>query len=56
MHSNRIPLQTNCLLLERDGVRVLIETGYGDKWTAKERSIYAMEPRCILNALAEHGG
>jgi glyoxylase-like metal-dependent hydrolase (beta-lactamase superfamily II) len=53
--NNRIPLQTNCLLLERDGVRVLIETGYGDKWTEKERSIYAMEPRCILNALAEHG-
>jgi glyoxylase-like metal-dependent hydrolase (beta-lactamase superfamily II) len=50
---NRIPLQTNCLLLERDGVRVLVETGCGDKWTDKERSIYALEPRSILDALAE---
>ena len=51
--SNRIPLQTNCLLLERDGVRVLVETGCGDKWSDKERSIYALESRSILDALAE---
>jgi glyoxylase-like metal-dependent hydrolase (beta-lactamase superfamily II) len=31
----------------------LIETGCGAKWTAKERSIYAMEERTILDALAE---
>ena len=51
--NNRIALQTNCLLLERGNERVLIETGCGSKWTDKERSIYAMEDRTILDALAE---
>ena len=50
---NRIELQTNCLLLEHDGRRVLVETGCGDKWTDKERSIYGIEHRCVLDALAE---
>lgn len=50
---NRIPLQTNCLLLECDGRRVLVETGCGDKWTDKERAIYGLEQRCVLDALAE---
>ena len=30
---NRIPLQTNCLLLDDGEEKVLIETGFGDKWT-----------------------
>ena len=51
--SNRIPLQTNCLLLERDGVRVLVETGCGDKWTDKERAIYDLERRTVVDALRE---
>ena len=50
---NRISLQTNCLMLERDGERVLIETGFGDKVGEKERSIFAMESRSIGVALAE---
>ena len=36
---NCIPLQTNCLLLEMDGSRVLIETGNGSKWSPKERAL-----------------
>lgn len=52
---NRIGLQTNCLLLERDGTRVLVETGYGGKWSDKERGIFAMEPRTVVDALAEVG-
>lgn len=52
---NRIRLNTNCLLLERDGQRVLIETGLGDKYTEKERSIYALEDRTIIDALKEAG-
>jgi glyoxylase-like metal-dependent hydrolase (beta-lactamase superfamily II) len=52
---NRIPMQTNCLLLTGGGRRVLIETGIGDKFDAKKRSIYAMEERCILDALREEG-
>lgn len=50
---NRIELQTNCLLLEHDGRRVLVETGCGDKWTDKERAMYGLQDRCVLDALAE---
>ena len=35
---NCIPLQTNCLLLEMDGSRVLIETGNGSKWATQGKS------------------
>jgi len=52
---NRIALQTNCLLLEREGTRVLVETGYGGKWSEKDRAIFAMEPRTVVDALAEVG-
>jgi glyoxylase-like metal-dependent hydrolase (beta-lactamase superfamily II) len=50
---NRIAMQTNCLLLENGSRKVLVETGYGNKWSQKERAIYAMEDRTILDALAE---
>lgn len=52
---NRIPLQTNCLLLEGGGRRVLVETGYGSKWGEKDRAIFGMEQRSVLDALAEAG-
>ena len=51
---NTIPLQCNCLLLEQGGTRVLVETGNGDKWSDKERSIYHLEERTVLDGLAEH--
>jgi glyoxylase-like metal-dependent hydrolase (beta-lactamase superfamily II) len=39
---NRIELALNCLLV-RDGKRtVVVETGMGEKWGAKEREIYAL--------------
>jgi glyoxylase-like metal-dependent hydrolase (beta-lactamase superfamily II) len=50
---NRIPLQTNCLLLARDSMRVLIETGFGDKWSDKERGFYDIERRTVVDALRE---
>jgi len=51
---NRILLQTNCLLLDdHEGRKVLIETGYGDKFDEKSRSIFGMEERCIVDALGE---
>lgn len=50
---NRIPLQTNCVLLERAGVRVLVETGFGAKWSDKERTLYDLERRTIVDALRE---
>ena len=58
----RITVQHNCLLLERldevaPGTRlpapklVLLEVGTGDKLTEKDREIFAMEPRSIVDAL-----
>jgi glyoxylase-like metal-dependent hydrolase (beta-lactamase superfamily II) len=52
---NRIALATRSLLVEtRDGL-VLVEAGCGDKWTAKERAMYALAPRTAADALAEIG-
>ncbi len=50
---NRIPLQQNCLLLERDGELVLIEAGIGDKLSDKLRDIYDQERRTVVDALHE---
>ncbi len=52
---NRIPMQSNCLLLENGDRKVLVETGCGDKWSEKERAIYAMEQRTVRDALEERG-
>lgn len=52
---NRIPVQTNALLLEREGALVVIEVGNGDKFGAKERDIYSMENRSVIDALHEAG-
>jgi glyoxylase-like metal-dependent hydrolase (beta-lactamase superfamily II) len=52
---NRIALATRSLLVEsRDGL-VLIEAGYGDKWSTRERELYELEQRTAVDALAEHG-
>ena len=50
---NRIRLQTNCLLLDDGHRKVLVETGFGDKWTDKERNIYDLEKRSVVDALYE---
>ena len=47
---NRILLQTNCLLLEQSAAKVLVEAGCGDKWSEKERGIYAIENRTVVDA------
>jgi glyoxylase-like metal-dependent hydrolase (beta-lactamase superfamily II) len=52
---NRIPLQTNCLLLQDGSTNVLIETGFGGKWSDKERGFYDIERRTIVDALREIG-
>ncbi len=59
----RIPVQHNCLLLERSGPApsdvpgapklVLIEVGTGDKLDEKSREIFSMERRSITDALHE---
>jgi len=40
---NRVEYATHCLLIEGNGRRILVETGNGDKWSDKERRIYAIE-------------
>ncbi len=40
---NRCSYATNCLLVEGHGRRILIETGNGDKFPAKEKAIYGID-------------
>ncbi|MBC8203545.1 MAG: MBL fold metallo-hydrolase [Planctomycetes bacterium] len=51
---NRIPEACNCVLLEKEGERVLIETGFGDGWNEKEVDMFAMNGVTILDALKEN--
>jgi glyoxylase-like metal-dependent hydrolase (beta-lactamase superfamily II) len=53
--ANRVGLQCNAILLEDGDRRILIESGYGEKWNDKDRSIFVMEDRTAVDALAEHG-
>lgn len=53
---NRCTYSTNCLLVETAGKRVLVETGNGAKFPAKQRDIYGIDhDRSIEVALAELG-
>ncbi len=40
--SNRVRLNMNCLFVETETERILIETGAGDKWTPKQEAIYGI--------------
>jgi glyoxylase-like metal-dependent hydrolase (beta-lactamase superfamily II) len=40
---NRVRLNANCLFVEAGGERVIVETGVGDKWTAKQSAMYGVE-------------
>lgn len=53
---NRIPQRTNCLLIETDSRRVLIDTGFGSKLTDKQRRhINAEAGDPLLESLAARG-
>jgi glyoxylase-like metal-dependent hydrolase (beta-lactamase superfamily II) len=53
---NRCSYATNCLLVERDGRRVLIETGNGDKFSPKEKDLYGIDhDQSIVQNLAALG-
>ena len=39
---NRIPMALNCLLVVSEGKRILVDTGFGDKLSPKERQIYSI--------------
>ena len=40
---NRIPLTTRCVVIQHAGHTILIDTGMGDKWSAKEQQIFAVD-------------
>ncbi len=42
---NRIPAETRCLLIESDAGLILVDTGVGDKLTAKQRQIIGLDDR-----------
>lgn len=44
-HRNRVPVALRCLLAEGRGRRVLVDTGIGDRWDARQRDIYGMDRR-----------
>jgi glyoxylase-like metal-dependent hydrolase (beta-lactamase superfamily II) len=53
---NRCTYSTNCLYVEIGGKRVLVETGNGDKFPAKERDLYGIDhDRSVQIALRELG-
>lgn len=39
---NRIRMNMNCVYIEGNGERILIETGIGEKWSPKHREIYGI--------------
>ncbi len=41
-HLNRVPTAMNSILLEIGGQRILMETGYGDKLTAKQMEMFGI--------------
>ena len=54
---NRVPLGLNCYLIRTDEHHILIETGGGDKQSARarERMKLPPEPRPLAEAIAEEG-
>ncbi|MDQ1560472.1 MAG: hypothetical protein QOD32_3532 [Pyrinomonadaceae bacterium] len=39
---NRIRMNMNCLFVEAGGERIVVETGIGDKWSAKHEAMYGI--------------
>lgn len=52
---NRIPLACNAMLLRNGASTVVVETGYGDRWSDADRAAWALAPRTVVDALAEVG-
>ena len=40
---NRLPFENRCLLIQSDEQRILVDTGYGDKMSDKERGFISLE-------------
>src|ERR1051326_962147 len=46
---NRIRMNMNCLFVEAGGERILIDTGIGEKWSDKHRSMYGIDRKRSLD-------
>ena len=46
---NRIRMNMNCVFIDTGSEKILIETGIGDKWSAKQRSMYGIDRRRPLS-------
>ncbi|HKR00992.1 MAG TPA: MBL fold metallo-hydrolase [Pyrinomonadaceae bacterium] len=54
---NRIRLNMNCLFIETKTERILVETGAGDKWSAKHEAMYGIRrERTLGQSLKEAAG
>jgi glyoxylase-like metal-dependent hydrolase (beta-lactamase superfamily II) len=42
---NRIRMNMNCLFIEGNGQRILIDTGIGEKWSDKNQAMYGIDRR-----------
>lgn len=51
--SNRIRLSMNCLFVEAGRERILVETGIGEKWSAKQSAMYGIDRKRPLTASVE---
>jgi len=52
---NRIPMELNCMVIESQGTRILVNTGFGPKLTPKTRDIFGISESRLLNNLAALG-
>lgn len=53
---NRIKMGMNCLLIEKDDLKILVDNGIGNKFDAKMATIYGLErEKTLLDELAENG-
>lgn len=53
--ANRIQLGTTCLLIDTAGRRLLVETGIGNKYGAKDREFFALSEHWLLDSLVARG-
>ena len=53
---NRVPMALNCLLIESPGKRILVDTGVGDKLSAKRREILNLQrQKGLVESLKDKG-
>ncbi len=52
---NRIPMVTRVLLVSKGARKILVDVGFGSKYSSKERAIYALEDENLVGQLGAMG-